>query len=132
MKTKGIILVGIFVLIGSLANAFGEKDRNLLNYYFLQKGLRSEVVKNVIKDADGNLKPIQIYPNAKVCRNLDANNTSVHVQSLDLTKEEDVFKVVIVYHIDNQIEVINTFVSDNCKDWKPEDTSIHHYTNTEI
>jgi hypothetical protein len=132
MKTRSFILVGIFVLIGYLANAISANDSNRLSYYFLQKALTTEVVKSVLKDANGNLKPVQIYQNSKACKALDAGITSVHVESLDLAEENGMVKVVIVYHIDNQIEVTSTFVSENRKDWKSEDTAIHYFANSVI
>eukprot|EP00825_Cyclidium_porcatum_P021093 TRINITY_DN23640_c0_g1_i1.p1 TRINITY_DN23640_c0_g1~~TRINITY_DN23640_c0_g1_i1.p1 ORF type:complete len:140 (-),score=9.00 TRINITY_DN23640_c0_g1_i1:83-502(-) len=133
MKTIKFFLVGMIILIGGFASAKSTKDSQILNNYFLQKALNVNQVKAVLtKNADGDLKPVFIYQHAIPSNKLDPSLTSIHVESLYVTKEDDEVKVVIVYHIDNQIEVTNTFISYNNRDWKAQDTSIHIFKDTVI
>ena len=133
MRTMKCFLIGMLILVGSYASAITAKERTLVGNYFLQKSLVADDIRSILaRNDDGNLKPVFIYQKANANRTLDGDKTFVHVENLDITNEGDKTKVVLVYHIDNHIEVTHTFISDDNKNWKAEDATIHIFNSKEI
>jgi hypothetical protein len=133
MKTMKCFLIGMLILVGSYASANAAKESNLLGNYFLQRSLTTnEVRASLTRNADGDLKPIVIYSNAKANRKFDNSTTMVQIEDVELTMENNQPKVTLVYHIDNNIEVTHSFISDGNKNWKSLDTSIHYFNSKAI
>lgn len=129
MKTMKCFLIGMLILIGGYASAFTAKERSLLSHYFVEKSLKVNEIRAILyKDGVENIKPILICcQDPKKTVKLDDSKTTIQVEDVDLSEQNDKGTAVIVYRIDNRIRVTHTFISDNNRDWKEKDAIIHCY-----
>lgn len=127
MKKIGILLAGAFILIGSMSFAITPKESNILGSYFLQKSLTTSEIKNILtNEYNSNGKPIKICCNEVKGLATDTTCIAVRLQSVDVTKDADEVTVVVVYNIDGNVEVVNSFVSDNNKEWKSKQLKVNY------